>query len=191
MSRSSSPLPRMELPAPFLLWGTEISMMLPRYLDLEWFTSALSHLNLGDAMVSPVTRKLREGELWKSCCKQGGPTKQVPSCTGHICASSKAVAGSCHHHTLAGHQQARFGRSGDRITPLWGRRCITVPVWRARCVHATRVKQNRREQGAHIPLQTQFLKSILSSVFVIMDRWKGRKEEKKEKSLFYSWISHP
>lgn len=107
MSRSSSPLPHMELPAPFLLCGTEISMMLPRYLHLDWFTSARSHLDLGDAMVSPGTRKLREGELRDSCCKQGGPTKQVPSCAGHICASSKAVAGSRHHHTLAGHQQAR------------------------------------------------------------------------------------
>lgn len=91
MSRSSSPLPYMELPAPFMLHGTEISMMLPRYPHLEWFTSALSHLNLGDAMVSRGTRELRGEQLWESCCMQGALTKQVPSCAGHICASSKTV----------------------------------------------------------------------------------------------------
>lgn len=82
MSRSSSPLPYMELPAPFLLHSTEISMMLPRYPHLEWFTSALSHLDLGDAMVSRGTRELRGEQLWESCCMQ---------VLGHICASSKAV----------------------------------------------------------------------------------------------------
>lgn len=82
ISRSSSPLPYMELPAPFMLHGTEISMMLPRYPHLEWFTSALSHLDLGDAMVSRGTRELRGEQLWESCCMQ---------VLGHICASSKAV----------------------------------------------------------------------------------------------------
>lgn len=55
-----------------------------------------------------------------------------------------------------------------------------------------RAKHNRREQGVHVPVQTQFLKSISSYVFLLL--WVGglgRKEGRKEsKNLWFILESH-
>lgn len=118
-----------ELPAPFLLHSIEISLGYPNpnlssrevYFCCKSPEGGRYH-GLG---TSSSTRELREAELWESCCKQGvlllhmlaASLKPAPACsTQHWGLSS----------TLPWQAASRQGggRSGERNTPLWGRRCI-------------------------------------------------------------------